>query len=372
MLSILYTFYTLSTAFSFINANTTNNTVKRLNTISGLFRLSSTKILENKLYALYKANEDKSVQLRVYELKEDLIANIFNNGKTFNLTDIDNGFDLVFFDNLNELEKDSNKLWVKSKQYSYGHEYNQLDGNWIGYINLNDMTLTQDLEILKFPRFDNFPAMGFAMSAITNQYGTSLYVTGGELYSKREHTYLITDSFFKYNFTSKEWIDMKNIVKGKFNPLSNHKSFAIDNRYLIIVGGIIPRSLEELEDSGPNLKNLYEFNSVRDLQVFDTFTNKWENIKLNSTVADTSANKIEFHSYLAKVYKGQILALGGWKSEDGSDSKSINNHVGILDVKSKSWTWTPIVGEDGFDSELQSVHKDFQIFNDQIIMFSGK
>ncbi|KXN74399.1 hypothetical protein CONCODRAFT_14878 [Conidiobolus coronatus NRRL 28638] len=342
-----------------------------LSVVSKTGNLYSATIRGNKLIGIYTTDGSNNATVRVFELKESSISGIFNNGEAFNLGFYDMRQDLKIFDTSDSLQEGNSKLWVKSalKDMFLGNRKPQ-DMNWVGYIDLDDMSLKNGTSVIEFPTSENFPVSGYTINKITNEFGSTLYITGGFVFSKKDSSYSIENSFYKYNLTSKEWVDMTYSANGKLKPLSDHKSVIIDNRYLVILGGkrrIIYNSTSNAIDN--NLP-IYEYNSIYNLTIFDTLTNIWENISIEPDMFYSSLANIRFQNFLATVYNGKIIVLGGFIGEQASNTGYTNTHLGILDFKSKNWNWNPIFNEDGSKYSSFRNHKDFVIFNDQLIIFS--
>ncbi|KXN74852.1 hypothetical protein CONCODRAFT_1917 [Conidiobolus coronatus NRRL 28638] len=230
------------------------------------------------------------------------------------------------------------------------------------------MSLINDSNLIQFPTHENFPVKGYTINTIKNGLGAALYVTGGDLYSKKDRKYSECNSFYKYNFTSKGWVDMSHSVDGKLKPLSYHNSVVIDNRYLVILGGrrrVIYSGFDEYKNP------IYEYNSLYNLTIFDTVTSNWENVNINVGIFDTNIVSFQFNGFLATAYKDKIVVLGGSTGVNQSNINIKNGHLGILDLKSKSWAWTPILNEDGSIYGSLRVDGEVLAFNDQLIISSS-
>ncbi|KXN65866.1 hypothetical protein CONCODRAFT_12436 [Conidiobolus coronatus NRRL 28638] len=337
--------------------------------------LTSATIRDNKLYTIVKGNELGGVKCNVYELKDGPIIDIVNSAKTFELINNLNGFDLMFIDGLNNSNDSYNKLWVRTELINEIKQFeNSPYRNWVGYINIEDMSLITDSSIIKFPTHENFPIFRYTVNNINNGDRSALYITGGVLYSKNDDKYSIGNSFFKYNLTTREWVDMAYLANEKLKPLVSHKSMIIDNRYLVVLGGYREKSKEEIErlsnsESYTNYKDAIHYYSLYNLTVFDTVTNSWESFSIKPNVFDTSIVALVFDYFLATVYNNLIIVIGGIVSEGGSNQSDRNSYLGILDYNSKTWDWIQIDSTNG-DKFKVSVESDLLLYNNQLIITS--
>ncbi|KXN65322.1 hypothetical protein CONCODRAFT_13126 [Conidiobolus coronatus NRRL 28638] len=353
-------------------------------------------IRDSKLIAIYRTANLYNTKVRIYELKEGTTADIFNSRKTFDFGHSDGSFTLVQLDTPENFPENKNKLWVKFMQS--GMARNPAGSpfmNFLGYIDLDNMSLENDSDFIKFPTHENFPVKGYTMNTITNEFGSALYITGGKLYSKKDSdyldnnfvdsglnsnklrdlyryqdSYLDSNSFYKYNFTSKEWIDMTYSANGKLKPISKHKSVVIDNRYLVILGGI--RHIIYNSTSNHNYYDQpgFEYNSLYNLTIFDTYSNSWENVNIQADIFDTHITTLEFDSFFPTVYKDKIIVLSGYAGENRSKTYRYSGYLGILDLKTKNWIWTPLYNEDGSVIGPDGIYGEIIVFNNQLIICS--
>jgi hypothetical protein len=149
-----------------------------LSVISGLDFLSSATIRYNKLYTIHQDIELGYANCKVYELNEGPIIDIVNNSKTYYLTQILKGFKLVFLDIPDNFQDSRNKLWMRAE---LSHEFTGKERieftNWVGYINLDDMSLKRDSNFIKFPEDENFPISNYTVNNLANIYELALYIT---------------------------------------------------------------------------------------------------------------------------------------------------------------------------------------------------
>ncbi|KXN74324.1 hypothetical protein CONCODRAFT_14932 [Conidiobolus coronatus NRRL 28638] len=332
-----------------------------LSVISDVETLISATIRDNKLIAIYKPLRFYFFRVRVYELKEGAIADIFNNRKTFDFGFADEGYSLYFLDIPENFQNDRNKVWLKFEYGGFHYPATSPFMNWVGYINLIDMSLENASDIINFPKHKNFPIKGYTINTITNELGSALYIIEGTLYSKKDSVYSDSNSFYKFNFTSKEWTDMTYTIGEKLILLFGHKSVVIDKRYLVILGGKSPT----IYDS--NLSD-FENKSLYNLTMFDTFTNNWENVNINADVFDIHITSLKFIDFLATVYNDKIVVFGGITGENRSNIYYPSRHLGIYDFKSKIWNWLPILNEDSSSYSPAREGRSILVFNDQLII----
>jgi hypothetical protein len=333
--------------------------------------LTSSTIRDNKLIAIYSTIKSLNIKVRSYELKEGTTADIFNSRKTVDFGLHDENFALKFLDIPDNLQEDKNKSWLKFEYQTYSFPLDFPLMKWMGYINLSEMSLENDTDYIKFPTHENFPVRGYTINSIANEFGSALYATGGELYSEKDDRIFVSNSFHKYNFTTKEWMNITYSADGKLRPLTEHKSVVIENRYLVVLGG--KRPTNNLRYSISEFVNTkFEYYSLYDLSIFDTFTNSWENVNIKPSIFEAKVSTLQFNKFLAAAYKDKIIVFGIDVAENQSYIGSPIRNLGILDLKSKTWTWTPILNEDGSSYEAFRDEKDIHVLNDQLIICTGK
>ncbi|KXN74851.1 hypothetical protein CONCODRAFT_1916 [Conidiobolus coronatus NRRL 28638] len=321
-----------------------------LSVLSELEDLISSTIRDNKLIAVYSGIESFNTNIRAYELKEGPVADIFNSRKTFNFGRTEENFALKFLDIPGSLQEVPPFM------------------NWVGYLNLSDMSLQNSTGFIEFPTHESFPVRGYTTNTITNELGSALYITGGELYSKKDDSISVSNSFYKYNFTTKNWTDMTYSADGKLKPLTEHKSVVIDNRYLIILGGRRPINYHLKYSIYDFVSSKFEYSSLYNLTIFDTFTNTWENVNANADIFDASIATLKFVKFLATVQKGKVIIYGSFADTNQSIYSYPTRQLGIFDLKSKNWTWNPILNEDGTNYKGGRDERGIQVLNDQLII----
>jgi hypothetical protein len=333
--------------------------------ISGISSLASAIVRDNKLYVICEYYFD-SFELKVYELKDGPTIDIDNSAKYFGLISKLEGFDLKFIDTSNCKNSD-NKLWVRAELRENVAKYgNSSYMNWVGYIDLYDMSLKSDSSF-KLPTSKSFPVTGYTVNTITNGFGSALYIEGGKIYSKKDDRYSDSDSIFKYNCTTKEWIDMNYSINGRLKILAEHKSVIIYNRYLVMLGGVLENSNNDPEKSNIN-ESILNYRSLYNFTVFDTFTSNWEIVTIKPDIFDTSVLEFQFNGFLVSANSDKILILGGAVGKNGEEYR--NSYIGILDYNSKTWTWNPIHGDDGTNFKNR-ISNYLLIYNNQLIVISG-
>jgi hypothetical protein len=330
--------------------------------------LSSYTIRGNKLYAIYQVYQPGYIRCRIYELKDGPIIDIVNSVKIIELDIILEEFELLFIDVPDNSQDSHNKLWMRAKRSNFDKGTgNNTYTNWAGYINIDDMSLGTDPSFIKFPTHENFPTSDCTINKITNKYGSAIYINGGALFNEKEYFLTDTSSFFKYNFTLKKWADMSYSSDGKRKSFLGYKSVVIDNRYLVVLGGVTKYNLGELE----RLDNSTYYNSLYNLTVLDTFTNNWEVINIKPDIFDTSIATLKFSELLATAYKGKIyvitVSIGKYNKFNTPDTP----YIGILDYNSKTWSWSQIKYENGSLYNLNIIAKELYVYNDQLIAYYG-
>ncbi|KXN65095.1 hypothetical protein CONCODRAFT_13440 [Conidiobolus coronatus NRRL 28638] len=338
-------------------------------------KLYSATIRDNKLIAIYNTGYRFYVKVRVFELKEGTTVDIYNSVKTYYFGCPDSNFALIMLDAPEHLPEVKNRIWIKFKLVKYINNPTKspLMG-WVGYIDLNDMSFKNDSSFIRFPTHESFPVSGYTMNTITNEFGSALYITGGELYSKKDNSYSASNSFYKYNFTSKEWKDITYSGNGKLKPLFDHKSVVINNRYLVILGGkreIIYNSTYKFSDqyrSFLKYDSLYEYNSLYNLSKFDTYSNSWENLNIKADILDTNIPTFQFDNFIAASLKDKIFVLSGVTRENRTNNFDENGYFGTLELKSKSWYWSPIIDGNRIISREFLILQDPEVFNNQLII----
>jgi hypothetical protein len=332
------------------------------------FVIDSITVKNNKLYSIYENLNETSWKVFVYDLKNGPISDVFSGGKSYNLLTFRKGFKLKFFDAPEILQEDRNKLWIKALQIGHGPEIDLSFSNWMWCINLTDMSLKDDAPLVKFPAVDNFPQFGYSLNTITNELGSALYVTGGVAYSKNDDKYYSSSSFFKYNYTTKEWKDMSANYSGKPAQIFYHNSAVVDNRYLSLIAGFIERNPTNAAILDFENKELFKIKSMYNLTTFDTFKNTWESTTLSTNMFDSNIAKLNLINFSVATHDSKVYALGGGVIEDGFTIGQMNQYVGALDYKSKTWSWNPIFNEDGTKFNNTVFAAESLVFNEQIII----
>jgi hypothetical protein len=331
------------------------------------YGMDSVTIKGNNLYLIYE-NNDQFYRVVVIDLKNGPISDIFSSGKVYKLGPFFDGFKLKFVNNREILPEDPNKLWIKTMPNDIVHTIDRSFSDWIGYIDLNDMSLKTDTSIFKFPATEKFPLFGYTMNSVTNSYGSAIYITGGVIHSKKDNTFMGSSSFFKYNHTTKEWLDMTSNYSGKLDPIYSHKTLVLDNRYLVSLGGRMPKNSMIYSNLFDYNNTYYIFKSIYNLAIFDTFTNKWENTALNADIWDKDKRNLGLVDFSAVSYNSKIYILGGLVLKDGSDHGELNLSLGTLDYKSKIWSWNPMFNEDGSNFIFSIAAGEIVIYNEYIII----
>ncbi|KXN70725.1 hypothetical protein CONCODRAFT_6655 [Conidiobolus coronatus NRRL 28638] len=331
------------------------------------YGVDSVTIKDNKLYMIYE-NEDNIYRVVVIDLKNGPISDIFSSGKIYKLGNFFDGFKLKFINNSEILPEDANKLWIKAMPNEIVFDIDRSFSDWVGYIDLNDMSLKTDTSIIKFPATDKFPLFGYTMNTITNEHGSAIYITGGVVQSKVYNTFMGSNSFFKYNHTTKEWVDMASNYTGILDPIYHHKSLVLDNRYLVLLGGQIPKNPTINSNLFDYNSTYFIFKSMYNLTIFDTLTNSWENTAISADIWDNEKRNLGLAKFCAVSYNNKVYVIGGFILKDGVEMGELNLFLGTLDYKTKTWSWNPMFNEDGSKFIYSIVTGDMLVYNEQIII----
>jgi hypothetical protein len=338
------------------------------------FSIDSTTIKGSKLYSIYEDYNDNNIKVISYELKNGITSDVFSKGESYRLNKIVRGFKLKFFDVPQSLNGEHEKLWLKADKTVQGAEISNSNSNsnsnWMGYICLSDMALNPDNSLIKFPTTNKFPLLGYTTNTITNEYGSALYTTGGAIYSKNDDDLISSNSFYKYNYTTLEWNDMTSKYIGSLDPIYDHKSVVMDNRYLVLLGGNVSRDQSKNSNLTVSNLSLFKANSIYKLWVFDTLTNIWENVTLNPSIYDSNASKLNLSIFSATSYNNTIYVLASDLREEGSTDTEKDQYLGTLDFKSKVWSWIPIPRQDSGLSNSNITTTELPIFNNRLIILS--
>jgi hypothetical protein len=341
--------------------------------------LYSVTIRDDKIIAIYNTFNAFKVKFRVFELKEGTTRDIYNGGKTYTFGCPDPNFALVLLDAPEHLPEVKNKLWLKFNLVKYSHNPTTSPLiNWVGYINLDDMSFKNDSSFIKFPTHENFPVKDYTMNTITNEFGSALYITGGELYSKESNSYLDSNSFYKYNFTTKEWIDMTYSTNGKLKPLFDHRSVVIDNRYLAVLGGKRRNSYNSTYESSDKYLALseydleHDYNSLYNLTIFDAHTNKWKNVNIKADMFYADVAALQFYNFIAAPYEDKAIVFSGVTKGNRTKEFDHNGYFAILDLKSELLDWVPIKYDEKILPNNFLIVQDPKMFNNQLIICTSK
>jgi hypothetical protein len=341
-----------------------------LQSITGAPGDLSTAIIDNKIYTISYNYGAKIYQVSVCDLDKETLENIDSSCKSYDLINPDEGFQLEIFELPESISEGNKKLWLKTRLDVLNiKSSNSIYHNWMGYIDLTNMKLNAVPNKIKKPMFDKFPIFGYTMNTITNEYGSALYVVGGHVnVSNISYSEGYSNSFYKYNFTTEIWEDMALITKGELPVISSSRLVNIDNRYLYLLGGLI----ESNTTISPNLQRYSNtksiYNSPYNLRVFDTFTNTWESVHLDIDVMDTYIEKLQLFSFSLTVYNDKVYTPVGYTTLSGFRNNEFSNKLGILDLKTRKWNWTPLINEDGANISNKLMLFNTIKYNDQIII----
>ncbi|KXN68638.1 hypothetical protein CONCODRAFT_9084 [Conidiobolus coronatus NRRL 28638] len=178
--------------------------------------------------------------------------------------------------------------------------------NWIGELDFNTWGYDPyPKKISSAPQ--NFPQSGFSATVIPKRpkegRDSIVYIFGGFIKSGAE--FKLTNSLLSYNFNSGEWKDYSQSSELSNIPnLAYHTALSVDNRYLVILGGL-------------NSKDNSTYQNLQKMLIFDTKEDKWLplNVKGNS---QCSQKPIVGHT--AVEYRGKVIVYGGIDSIDSASS----------------------------------------------------
>ncbi|KXN65384.1 hypothetical protein CONCODRAFT_142764 [Conidiobolus coronatus NRRL 28638] len=115
-----------------------------------------------------------------------------------------------------------------------------------------------------------------------------------------------------------------------------------------------------------------KFNSLYNLTRFDTINNSWETIALNTSMFDNSIDALQLTEFSTNFYKNKLYILRGFVPSNDKQAQDHNIKLGILDYKESQWSWSLILDEAGsiYNSTVDTKYS--LIYNDQLILISGK
>jgi hypothetical protein len=332
----------------------------------------SATIKDNNLYLIYKYESNNIYELSIYNLKSGRMKDICKDKKNINMTIPISKHALKFTDAPVNLQDYHNKLWLKADQTDYGPEIDNSNSKFMGYINISDMSFIDDTSTVKFPETEKFPKFGYTMNKVEGKCGSALYASGGVVYSKSLDAYISSNSFFKYNYTTDEWVDMTSKYNGKLDPIYGHKSVVMDSRYIVLFGGKIAKDPSKNSILNINDNSLFKVSSIYNLVKFDTVTNYWESTVLNTSMFDSSIASLQLTDFSINFYKNKVYTLGGLATSNDRNTTDHNTKLGILDYSRNQWSWSPVFDKNGnvYGSYIEAKYSI--IYNHQIILISGK
>jgi hypothetical protein len=126
-----------------------------------------------------------------------------------------------------------------------------------------------------------------------------------------------------------------------------------------VLGGYSDKSKDEIErlnreKSNKISKDVFSYNTLYNLTIFDTISNGWENVNTKSNIFNTSVVNFIFNHFLAIVYNDKIIVFGGFVRENETSSVDSSSYMCILDFNSKTWAWKDIFNyeDSGFKDEM--------------------
>ncbi|KXN65718.1 hypothetical protein CONCODRAFT_12622 [Conidiobolus coronatus NRRL 28638] len=356
-------------------------TVFLINLFSTFFGLKlsfSTTIRDNKLYTIYNNYKSQKLEIAAYQLNNGIISDISSNGRSYELLSINSLFKFTFLDVPKNLQ-DDNKLWLVADQEGpVNIDIENPYSNWMGYIDLTDMSLKPIPSIIKNLKSDRFPIFWFTRSIVTSNHESSLYIIGGSPYTDKNHIVTYSNIFYKYNFTTSDWVNMASISNGFIYPINYHSTLAVDNRFLYVLGGrsIYNSTVDsnstfdsdmKLVDS-KYLKETTPFN----IWIYDIYEKIWKFNNIDIDIFDRGLLNIDIYGYYPQYYKENIYLVGAGLSNPKFYRPNNITKFGMLDIKTKKWIWAPLINEDGSSYNHKEVFRDSILFNDQLILISAE
>jgi hypothetical protein len=146
----------------------------------------------------------------------------------------------------------------------------------------------------------------------------------------------------------------------------------MDNRYLILFGGIIAKDPTKETSLNTNDDGLFKVSSIYKLTRFDTVNNSWDSITVNSSMLDSSIASLHLTKFSTNFYKDKLYILGGFAESNEKQALNLNSKLGILDYKKSQWSWSSVLDNTGSTYSSIVDSKYSLIYNGQIILISGK
>jgi hypothetical protein len=322
----------------------------------------------NKLYVYEPYDVDLDwTGLTIYNLKDGLISDI--ESRLINLTNSNSAYAPQFLQLPETLtDKRSNELWIIGGISDKELKNNTISKeNWSGEI-INDSELEFNDDFIPMPPFDNFPKSGFSQTIVNNNNNLELYIIGGLVYSKELNTTLITNYFFKYEFSTRKWSDLSEATKSILQPRYLHTVVEVDNS-LILVGGIQNnKTLNGNFEHEVSVKDEVDVSDINTIFKFDLKDQKWTtvNTKLNKDPSIYRNGKVTGPSI--DIYDGKIVS---YASVYNYKDELFEPQIGILDYKTWEWEWHQIKNNIGIDNSLLLAYHNSLIINDQLILVHG-
>jgi hypothetical protein len=322
----------------------------------------------NKLYVYEPYDVDLDwAGLTIYNLKDGLISDIET--RLINLTNTNSAYTPQFLQLPETLpDKRSDELWMIGGISDQVLRNNTISkDNWSCEI-VNDSELEFNDDFIPMPPFDNFPKSGFSQTIVNNNNNPELYIIGGLVYSKELNTTLITNYFFKYEFSTRRWSDLSETTKSILQPRALHRVVEVNNS-LILIGGIqnnktLDAKFEHTlpsnnETTTSDINTIYKFDlTYQKWTNVETKLNKDSNIYRNGTAVGSSFD----------VYKGKIISYTALANYEG---EYFEPQIGILDYNTWEWEWHDVKTEVGTDNSLFLEYHNTLIINDQLILVHG-
>jgi hypothetical protein len=323
----------------------------------------------NKLY-VYQQNdiELKRPGLTIYNLRDGPVSDIQT--QLVNFTNSNPVYAPQFLQLPQFLPNErSQETWMIGGIVSDKLKNNNLTkDNWSCEI-INDSELKFHDDFIPMPQFDNFPKSGFSQTIVNGNNDPELYIIGGLVYSKELDTPLITNYFYKYEFSTRKWRDLSETTKSILPPRAFHKVIEVNSSLLLFDGIQNIETIKENFEHTILADDSIDSGGIGTIFKFDLIEQKWSklNTKLNrdlSIYRNGTAARSSFD-----VYNGKVISYSAFFD---NNTGMYEPQIGILDYKTLEWEWHNVKTESGIDNNLALSYYQALIINRQLILIHGK
>ncbi|KXN69987.1 hypothetical protein CONCODRAFT_71043 [Conidiobolus coronatus NRRL 28638] len=311
----------------------------------------STSLLKNdKLYVFdYNCDPFSKSIVTTYSLHDGSLEKITSNGtvfQVFQVPPIDPSYTPKFINAPN-----TDDLWMLGgKNYSQLTNIKFFKEQWT------------NTGLFEFPKFNNFPLNSYTSTIVNN---TQLYIIGGFIYPEKFNQPVLSNQIFKYDLSRKKWDDLSYLTKGQLPPIAGHKAVMIDDRNLLIMGGLSP-AFDDFEPSSNNTK----LNSLEKIWQLDTSTLQFKPIHTKFTVNSRENIACERLGFSTNSKDKKVYIFGGIYYKDG-EYKS-EDQVGVLDYDTSTWDWKKFDNPSNIQFNHKIINHDSIIIGDQLLIIHGK